>query len=179
MAASLADIIIDEEDIDEKTVRNMGRTAAGVSAIRLKGEDDCVVGTDVKPEDRLVLTISEKGKGKLLEGGKLFDTHGRGTAGQLNMKLDDKTGKVISVQSVSADDDLMLITLNGVIIRIRVDSLSVQGKYATGTKVIRLDEGDRIISAVSVSREESEETEETEDGQPQAQETETAQTGEE
>jgi DNA gyrase subunit A len=53
----------------------------------------------------------------------------------------------------------MLITLNGVIIRIPVDSLSVQGKYATGTKVIRLDEGDKIISAISVAREEAEETE--------------------
>ena len=163
--------------IDEKTVRNMGRTAAGVRAIRLKGEDDCVVGMDVKSEDRLVLTITETGKGKLLEGEKLFDTHGRGTAGQLNMKV-DKTGNVISVQSVSPNDDLMLITLNGVIIRIPVDSLSVQGKYATGTKVIRLDEGDKIISAVSVSREENEDTEETEDGQSQTQESDGTQTGE-
>ena len=144
--------------IDEKSVRNMGRTAAGVRAIRLKNDDDCVVGMDVKQDDRPVVTITETGKGKLLEGGRLFDTHGRGTAGQLNMKV-DKTGFVISVQSVNPDDDLMLITLNGVIIRIPVDSLSVQGKYATGTKVIRLDEGDKIISAISVAREEAEETE--------------------
>ncbi|MBR4452472.1 MAG: hypothetical protein IKS39_11610, partial [Clostridia bacterium] len=111
-----------------------------------------------KQDDRPVVTITETGKGKLLEGGRLIDTHGRGTAGQLNMKV-DKTGFVISVQSVNPDDDLMLITLNGVIIRIPVDSLSVQGKYATGTKVIRLDEGDKIISAISVAREEAEETE--------------------
>ncbi len=139
--------------IDEKTVRNMGRTAAGVRAIKLKNDDDCVVGMDVKDENRLVVTITESGKGKLLEGSRLFDTHGRGTAGQTNMKV-EKTGFVVSVQSVNPDEDLMLITLNGVIIRIPVDSLSVQGKYATGTKVIRLDEGDRIISAVSVAREE-------------------------
>ena len=142
--------------IDENDVRNMGRTATGVRAIKLKDENDCVVGMDVKDDDKLVLTIAENGKGKLMEGGKLFNSHHRGTAGQTNFKT-DKNGYVVSVQSVSLDDDLMVITLNGVLIRIAIDSLSVQGKTASGTKLIKLDEGDKIISAVSVTKEETDE----------------------
>ena len=95
--------------IDENDVRNMGRTATGVRAIKLKDENDCVVGMDVKDDNKLVLTIAENGKGKLMEGGKLFSSHHRGTAGQTNFKT-DKNGYVVCVQSVSTEIKSALCT---------------------------------------------------------------------
>ena len=142
----------------ETDVRPMGRGASGVTGIKLRGGDE-VVNAEVCREGATVLTVTENGYGKrtALDEYKLQNRAGKGVTGY---KLTDKTGRVAGIKVVSADDDLMVITSDGIIIRTATSEISEFGRVTQGVKVMRLDEG---VKVVSIERTEKEE--ETTDGE--------------
>ena len=144
---------------NESAVRVMGRTAAGVRGINLSDDgDDIVVGMvciDPEDETQTIMVISEKGMGKRTE----FDEYrltNRGGKGVKNMQITDKTGKVVAMKVVTNEDDLMITSRNGIIIRMAANDIRVMGRATQGVKVIRLGEDDDIAD-VAVIRESGEE----------------------
>jgi len=131
---------------NETQVREMGRGAAGVRGIRLKGDDKAIAMVSVK-EDQELLTISENGYGKRTRV-ENFRLQSRGGGGIIAMKTTEKTGELVGALEVSGDEDMMTITENGVIIRQNVADISVIGRNTQGVKLIRLDENDKV-SAVA------------------------------
>ena len=145
---------------DEQQARLIGRTARGVKAIKLQG-DDCVVGADVLYDDKPVLTVAEDGLGRLSPASE-YPIHSRAGLGQINFKC-GKYGHVVNVQSVNADDDLIIITASGMMVRISLEGITPHSRTAKGVKIMNLSDGDRIISAVPVAKAESSETNEDAD----------------
>lgn len=146
---------------DEKDARVMGRTARGVRGIRLKGDDD-VVGVSVVEEGKKLITITEKGFGKRNDF-DCFSAHSRGTMGVICHKLTTKTGELAGIAAVSEDDDIMVITNEGTIIRMAVSSIPVYGSGSTsGVIVMRLDGEAKIVNFAVTKSEKEEETENTE-----------------
>ncbi|MCK6691786.1 MAG: DNA gyrase subunit A [Thermoanaerobaculia bacterium] len=147
---------------NEKDVRPMGRTAAGVRGIQVPDSgDDALVGmVCVDPADTTatILVISEKGMGKrsALED---YPTQGRGGKGVKTMQVTAKTGNLVAIKSVTDEDDLMVTTTSGVTIRTAASELRVMGRATQGVKVIRLDDNDEIADVtVVVSAGEEEES---------------------
>jgi DNA gyrase subunit A len=134
----------------------MGRQARGVRGIRL-AEGDTVVGCDIVREGRQSLLVSKKGIGKRTEFSE-FTPHHRGTAGVRALPISDKTGPLIGSWGVSAEDEIILMTNHGRVVRIEAGDISVLGRGATGYRVIRLDEGDTVadVSVIHVGEEEEE-----------------------
>ena len=156
---------------DENDVRPMGRVACGVKGITL-GEDDCIVGAGVYQEDKTLLSVTENGFGKrtelvnflrLDENGERTQTQSRGGKGMTAYGVTEKTGLLAGVQIVSEDDDLMVIENSGVVIRMQVSDINIYGRTAQGVKVMRLDEGSKVISIECFEREEEPEDELTGD----------------
>lgn len=146
---------------DEKDARVMGRTARGVRGIRLKGDDD-VVGVSVVEEGKKLIAITEKGFGKRNDF-DCFSAHSRGTMGVICHKLTAKTGELAGIAAVSEDDDIMVITNEGTIIRMAVSSIPVYGSGSTsGVIVMRLDGEAKIVNFAVTKSEKEEETENTE-----------------
>ena len=148
---------------NEKDVRPMGRTAAGVRGIQVSDEaGETVVGmvcVDPNDSSATVLVISEKGMGKrsALED---YPTQGRGGKGVKTMQVTAKTGHLVAIKSVTDDDDLMVTTISGVTIRTAADEMRVMGRNTQGVKVIRLDEGDEIADVTVVASADNAEPEE-------------------
>lgn len=136
----------------ENEVRSMGRTAMGVKAITLE-DGDYVVGMGVDSEGDDLLVITEKGYGKRtpLEEYRL---QSRGGKGLITANITEKNGNLAGVKVVREDHDLILITSEGIIIRTRVEGISRLGRNTLGVKVIRLEEGDRVVSLARISPEE-------------------------
>ena len=150
----------------ESAVRAMGRTAAGVRGITLDEDrsDDAVVGmVCVDPEDKntTILVVSEKGNGKRSEVDDYRLTN-RGGKGVKTMQVTEKTGDVIAINAVRDEDDLMITTKSGIIIRMPVDNIRVMGRATQGVRVIRLDEDDHIADITVVPAQEQEENGEEE-----------------
>ncbi len=149
----------------ESSVRPMGRTAAGVRAIRLnKKSNDSVVGMvciDPDDEELTILVVSEKGNGKRSPFADYRLTN-RGGKGVKTMQVTAKTGPVIAIKAVKEEDDLMITTKSGIVIRMPVDEIRVMGRATQGVRVIRLDEEEEIAD-VAVIQESEEEMEGTED----------------
>jgi DNA gyrase subunit A len=135
----------------EGDVRAMGRMAKGVRGIRLV--DDRVVGMIVAEEGKNILTITEKGYGKrtAIEEYRLI---GRGGKGVTNIKITDKNGKVVTVMLVDGEEELMLISKQGVAIRINCKDISQIGRATQGVRVMRLAEGDSVVAAAKIVKEE-------------------------
>jgi len=148
---------------EETDVRPMGRGASGVTGIKLKG-DDMVISAEVCREGATVLTVTENGFGKKtsLEEYKTQNRAGKGVTGY---KLTDKTGLVAGFKVVDEGDDLMVITSDGIIIRTSTDEISEFGRVTQGVRVMRLDEGVKVVSIERTAKEEDEETEENTDTQ--------------
>jgi len=144
----------------ETDVRPMGRTATGVRAIRLKGDDEAIAMVVAK-EDFQILTIAEKGLGKRTPLSE-YRRQTRGGSGIIAMKLTAKTGKLVSALGISEQEDIMIITENGVVIRQNTSTISVIGRNTQGVKLIRLDENDKIsdVAKVISSADEEEDSEE-------------------
>ena len=140
---------------NEKTVRPMGRNAAGVRGISLSGQDDEVVGMICIPLDKKceVLVVSEKGYGKRSDLDDYRITN-RGGKGVKTLNITDKTGALIAVKDVTDSDDLMIINRSGVIIRMAVANLRVMGRATQGVRLIKIDEGDSIAAVTKVDVEE-------------------------
>ncbi len=157
---------------DETEVRPMGREAFGVRGIRLK-DDDYVVGADAITEDGLVLTVTENGYGKLTECPE-YSKHHRGGGGITAHNLTDKTGGLIAIRTVTMEDDLFIMTSDGVVIRMAADTIRLCGRASQGVILVRLDNGAHVID-VALTEKEEDEPETTEEGQ----ETEGAESAEE
>lgn len=152
----------------ESAVRPMGRTAAGVRGITLDEDrpDDAVVGmVCIDPEDRgaTILVVSEKGNGKRSEVDDYRLTN-RGGKGVKTMQVTEKTGDVIAINAVHNEDDLMITTKSGIIIRMPVDNIRVTGRATQGVRVIRLDDEDDIADITVVPGGENHEENGAEEG---------------
>ena len=136
---------------NEKKVRPIGRTASGVRGVTLGNENDEVIGmVCVQDENEDILVISENGYGKR---SKITDYRitNRGGKGVKTINVTEKTGDLIAVKSVSNDNDLMIITLNGLTIRLNVNKISLLGRATQGVRVINLKGDDRIASVARVN----------------------------
>lgn len=138
---------------NEEDARVIGRTARGVRAIKLR-EGDCVVGMDVLREDRMVLTVSETGYGRLSPIGD-YRPQNRGGYGLTNYHV-RKFGDIAAIEVVDPANDLMLISSDGIIIRIPMDTIRVCARPSKGVRVMKVNEGEKLIAAVSVERDEEE-----------------------
>ncbi len=138
---------------NEKEVREMGRNAAGVRGISLE-KDDRVIGMVVVKRDGTLLTVSEKGFGKRTDIRQYRITH-RGGKGIKTFKVSEKTGRLVAIMEVVDSDDLMLITVNAVILRIHVGNISVTGRDTMGVRVMKLDAGDKISDVARVVKEDT------------------------
>ena len=141
---------------DEKEVRTMGRSAAGVRGIRLS---EGVVGVACDSEGQYLLTVTENGYGKLTSP-REFTEHHRGGGGIIAHNLTDKTGPLAGIKSVDTYSDILLITDEGVIIRTGVETIRVCSRSSQGVKLMRLDEGVKLISLAKADKEEEGEAEE-------------------
>ncbi|MBE6967100.1 MAG: DNA gyrase subunit A [Ruminococcaceae bacterium] len=142
---------------DENDVRPMGRTAVGVRGIRLR-EGDYVVGAARMHEGKTVLTITENGYGKRTPVEEYRVTN-RGGIGVKNYECTAKTGKVVGVKVVSAEEDVLLVTQNGILIRTDVQAIRVAGRATQGVIVMRFkDEENRVIGIALAEKEPEEES---------------------
>ncbi|MBE6596931.1 MAG: DNA gyrase subunit A [Ruminococcaceae bacterium] len=148
----------------EANVRCMGRTARGVKGISLRG-DDVVKGVCVVEEGKQLLTITQNGFGKKTDFEDFREMKNRGGYGVTCHKLGDKTGKLCSIAAVDDEDDIMMITDSGTIIRTPAEDIPTYSRGAGGVIVMRLSEGQTLVNFTSVKREEEEEEESVEEVQ--------------
>ncbi len=134
----------------ESAVRELGRNTRGVKGITLRG-DDKVVSMIIATEGDDVLTVTEKGYGKRTAIADYRKTN-RGGSGIINIKVTEKNGTVVSLKSMQGGLDLMLITRNGIIIRLDGDRISTIGRNTQGVRLINLDEGDTVIDVALCDR---------------------------
>jgi DNA gyrase subunit A len=147
---------------NESTVRPMGRTTTGVRGITLGGVDDEVIGMIcVNSTEESILVVSEKGYGKRSDVDDYRVTN-RGGKGVKTLNITEKTGKLIAIKNVTDTDDLMIINLSGIIIRMAVSDLRVMGRATQGVRLINLkdDDGIAAVAKVECEIEEIEDTEE-------------------
>ena len=145
----------------EDKIRSMGRMAAGVRAIKLNDGDYVVGATKAYDENMTILTVTDKGLGRRTAL-KNYPLRNRGGYGVLNYKVDDEKGYVCGIRALGPDDDVILISSDGVIIRIRANDLNVMGRYARGVRVMRLTEDNRVVSFTRTEHDDTETTEEVE-----------------
>ncbi|MBC1553077.1 DNA gyrase subunit A [Listeria booriae] len=140
---------------EETDIRVMGRTAAGVRGIRLRDEDE-VVGMEILEDDEKVLVVTEKGYGKqtLAEN---YPLRNRGGMGVKTINITEKNGNLVALKTVTGEEDLMLMTIGGVLIRFSVGDISQTGRSAMGVKLIRLDDEERVATVAKVPKEEEDE----------------------
>ena len=143
---------------NENQVRNMGRAATGVRGVNLR-QDDHVVGASVISDNQEVLVITEKGYGKRTLASE-YATKGRGGKGMKTANITEKNGPLAGLMAVNGDEDLMIITNTGVIIRTNVANISQTGRATLGVKVMRLDKGAQIVTFTSVEAENEKEVDE-------------------
>ena len=142
----------------EDTIRSMSRMAAGVKGVTLR-DGDQVVGAAAITEDQEVLIITEKGYGKRTSATE-YSTKGRGGKGIKTANITEKNGNLAGIVTVSGDEDIMVITDTGVIIRTAVANISQTGRATQGVKVMRLDDSARIVTFALVEPEEVEQASE-------------------
>jgi DNA gyrase subunit A len=133
----------------EQEVRPMGRTARGVKGIN-PGRGDVVEGMDVVPPNADVLVVTENGYGKRTPIAE-YREQSRGGKGIKTLRVTEKNGPIVGVRMVRADYDLMVTTAAGIIIRVPVESISLMGRDTQGVRIIRLDEGDRVVAVAQLA----------------------------
>ncbi|KMT58265.1 DNA gyrase subunit A [Paenilisteria newyorkensis] len=140
---------------EETDIRVMGRTAAGVRGIRLR-EDDEVVGMEILEDDEKVLVVTENGYGKQTLAAQ-YPLRNRGGMGVKTINITEKNGNLVALKTVTGEEDLMLMTIGGVLIRFSVGDISQTGRSAMGVKLIRLDDDEFVATVAKVPKEEEEE----------------------
>ena len=157
--------VLDEngEQQYKDAVRAMGRTATGVRGIKI-GDDDEVVSMIVPKNDGAVLTVTENGYGKrtVLED---YPTKGRGTQGVVSIKVSERNGKVVGAVQVAENDDIMMITNNGTLVRTRVDEVSMVGRNTQGVTLIRTGDEELVVGLQRIDEIEEPEVVEGEEGE--------------
>lgn len=149
----------------ETDVRPMGRPATGVKGISLNPDDE-VIGMDVLEEDSEVLVVTEHGYGKRTKAEE-YRIQGRGGKGIKTCNITSKNGNLVAMKAVTGDEDLMLITTRGLLIRIAVSDISVMGRNTQGVKLIRLGDGESVSTVARVVEEEEKEEKEETKGCPE------------
>ncbi|MEO0134346.1 MAG: DNA gyrase subunit A [candidate division WOR-3 bacterium] len=132
----------------EKDVREMGRNAVGVTGIRLEKGDEVCSGTIIK-EDEKLLFVSENGFGKLVSY-KLFPKRKRGGKGVVGIKITERTGDLVKVISVKEEDEIIIGTLKGTVIRLKVSEIKELSRQASGVKLLTLKEEDKVIDVAKI-----------------------------
>ncbi len=146
---------------DENDIRVMGRTARGVHAIKFRGDDYIVGVTKIFDDSATILTVTDKGMGRRCAVSSYRLQH-RGGLGLKNYPVSEEKGSVIGIRTLGPDDDVILISADGVIIRIRANDLRVMGRTASGVHVMRLGDNDRVVTFSRTTHDEEEKTEEVE-----------------
>ncbi|MFC4411640.1 DNA gyrase subunit A [Chungangia koreensis] len=141
---------------EETDIRSMGRTAAGVRGIRLRNGDE-VVGMEILEEGSEVLVVTEKGYGKRTPEAE-YRLQSRGGIGIKTCSITDKNGPLVAVKVVDGSEDLMLITVHGILIRMDVNDISVTGRSTQGVKLIRLGENETVATVAKVEKDPEAET---------------------
>ncbi|MGX9806087.1 DNA gyrase subunit A [Exiguobacterium acetylicum] len=142
-------------------VRSMGRGARGVKAMTLR-PDDFVVGMELARDAQDVLVITEKGFGKRTPMTE-FRSQSRGGKGLIASKVTERVGQIVAMRIVDVDDDIMIMTESGIVIRTDSQYISRVGRNTQGVKVIRIEEGDRVATVAKLKREETDEMEDDAD----------------
>lgn len=142
----------------ESDVRSMGRTATGVKGITLKNENDEVVGMEVLEEGSEILIVTKNGYGKRTPSEE-YRIQGRGGKGIKTCNITEKNGDLVAMKAVTGEEDLMIITTGGVIIRMAVKDISMTGRSTQGVRLIRLNESDNefVSTVAKVEKEEEQE----------------------
>lgn len=141
----------------ESDVRPMGRAAMGVKGIELD-EDDYVIDMGLVSDEGQILTISENGYGKRTPIDE-YRVQRRGGRGIITMKITEKTGKLVALKVVNKDDELMMINSEGIIIRIGVDEISTMSRNTQGVMLMRMEEGNKVVSVAKIKKDEDEDLE--------------------
>lgn len=136
---------------DENEIRIMGRTAAGVRGINLN--NDICVGAEISDPEKLLLVVTEKGYGKKTNINEYRETK-RGSKGVKTLNITEKNGKIIGFKSITNDKDLIIITNNGIIIRIPIESVSEMGRVTQGVKLINI-KNDNTVASISIIEKEN------------------------
>jgi len=140
---------------DEQDVRPMGRTAHGVRGISLNYGDEVVAMDSVANENYEVLTATELGMGKRTAVSE-YRKQTRGGKGVINMKITEKTGTVVGMRVINPEQEIMMITAGGIIIRIDVDQISQYSRNTQGVKLMTLNDDDKVVSLAAIHHEEEE-----------------------
>ena len=141
---------------DENDVRPMGRTAAGVRAFRLKEGDEVVAAVRATDEDAAVLTVTENGYGKRTRIGE-YSVQNRGGQGLKTYQITQKTGEIVGAKKVTGEEDILLVSDDGTIIRMEAGSISLLGRATQGVRLMRPAEGAHVVAMARTEREASEE----------------------
>ncbi|HDU8643533.1 DNA topoisomerase (ATP-hydrolyzing) subunit A [Morganella morganii] len=147
----------------EDAVRAMGRTATGVRGIRL-GDDDAVVSLIIPRGEGEILTVTENGYGKRTAEAE-YPTKSRATQGVISIKVSERNGKVVGAIQVGADDQIMMITDAGTLVRTRVSEVSIVGRNTQGVTLIRTGEEEKVVGLQRVAEPEEDENDFSEDGE--------------
>ena len=147
--------------VEEQKIRAMSRSAHGVRAIKLR-EDDYVVSMARVREGATVLTVTDKGNGRRVDLDS-YRIQNRGGKGMLNYKVSEEKGYVCGIKVVDEEDDIIMISNDGVIIRIRAEDIRVMGRYATGVRLMRVQDDVKVVSFTRAERDEEAETEKVEE----------------
>ncbi|MEK6777326.1 MAG: DNA gyrase subunit A [bacterium] len=139
----------------ESQIRPMGRVSRGVKGISL-GKGDEVVGMEVVNPAATLLTVAENGYGKRTSVSE-YPVQSRGGKGVITIKTTERNGKVVGIRQVTDEDDLMMITRNGLVIRMRVSGVSVIGRNTQGVKLIGIEKDDKVTSITTLAEKEDEE----------------------
>ena len=143
---------------DENDVRPMGRNARGVRGMRLKNEGKVIALLVAENEEQSVLTATEKGYGKRTSIAE-YTRHGRGTQGMIAIQTSERNGKVVAATLVTEDDEIMLITSAGILVRTKVKGIREMGRSTQGVTLIGLDDRDTLVNVSRVAESEEEEAE--------------------
>ncbi|MFH1510602.1 MAG: DNA gyrase subunit A, partial [Candidatus Woesearchaeota archaeon] len=133
---------------EESRVRDTGRAARGVRGIRLRSDDE-VVSLVVADDAKSLLTVTENGYGKRTSVSE-YRLIGRGGSGVINIQCSERNGKVVSVLSATQDDELMIISQNGIAIRMPVIDISEIGRNTQGVRLMKLEESDKVVAAAKI-----------------------------
>ncbi|WP_018659066.1 DNA gyrase subunit A [Allofustis seminis] len=136
----------------EEVVRSMGRNTAGVRGIKLR-PDDFVIGADIRPEGHKVFVITEKGYGKLTPV-EDYELRNRGGVGVITLNITERNGHLMGLATIKGDEDIMVITDSGILIRFRASDVSTTGRNTQGVRLMRLNEEDCVSTFSIVTAEE-------------------------
>ncbi|MFQ3675254.1 MAG: DNA gyrase subunit A [Endomicrobiia bacterium] len=145
----------------EEDVRPIGRTGRGVTGIRFKNKNDEVIGMEVLDKKDIILTVCENGYGKRTELDE-YRLQSRGGKGVINIKTTERNGKVVGIKVANKGYELMIMTEQGMSIRLSVDGISIQSRNTQGVRLVKLNPGDKVASIANIVKDEEEPSAEAE-----------------